>query len=97
MTTTPYLSKWEDYGLHDSRWACVKDHEFCGTCGREMVESIEPTGMRSTKTGAPTFTRWHSCPTWVQGWRTKAPGIFLPGYGHDSHDADNPLSGRTYR
>ncbi len=100
--TTPdavYLSHWEDYGGADPRFACVKSPEFCSNCGRQMVETIEPTGTRSRRNGEMTFARYHSCPTWVTGWRTRRCLRFwaLPGYGHDSHDADLPLSGRGYR
>jgi hypothetical protein len=91
---------WIDYGMHEASWSCNEESEFCSNCGREMVLSVEPTGMSSRTTGRPTFARYHSCPTWVEGWRTRYRFTrfwFTPGMGHDSHDADNPLSGRGYR
>lgn len=90
---------WNDYGMFDPRWACDKDEEHCHRCGRTLVAHIELTGMRSRANGLPTFARYHSCPTWVEGWRTSwwARGWATPGYGHDSHDADNPLSARGYQ
>jgi hypothetical protein len=97
--TAEYLNHWDDYGGVLPGWACDKPSEHCSRCGRAMVESIEPTGMRSRQTGEMTFARYHSCPTWVTGWRTNRWLRFwaTPGYGHDSHDADNPVSGRAYR
>ncbi len=93
------VNHWEDYGGVDPRFVCQKPEEHCKRCGLRMIESIEPGPLRSRETGAPTFARYHSCPTWVEGWRTSrwARGWALPGYGHDSHDADNPLSARGYR
>lgn len=97
--TADYVNHWEDYGGADPRWACQKEAEHCQNCGRLMVETIEPSGFRSRRTGAMTFARYHSCPTWVEGWRASrwARGLFCPGYGHASHDADNPMSTRSYR
>jgi hypothetical protein len=97
--TAAYLNRWDDYGGADPHWACDEMREHCDRCGRVMVETIEPTGQHSRKTGEMTFARYHSCPTWVSGWRTKRWLRFwaLPGYGHDSHDADNPLLARAYR
>ena len=97
--STLYLNHWDDYGGFNPEHVCNRGPEFCSRCGREMVETIESEGMRSRRTGEPTFARYHSCPTWVTGWRTRrwARGWALPGYGHDSHDADNPMSGRGYR
>lgn len=93
-----YLNHWDDYGGANPKWACDRSPEHCSRCGRQMVEHIEPSGDRSRKTGEPTFVRYHSCPTWVEGWRTErwARGWACPGMGHDSHDADNPLSSRGY-
>lgn len=95
-----YLSPWDDYGfINNHAFECRVNPEFCHTCGRQMVESIEATGRMSRKTGEPTFARYHSCPTWITGWRTYRliRNWALPGYGHDSHDADNSLSERGYR
>jgi hypothetical protein len=96
---TGYLNHWDDYGGASPTWACDRSPEYCTRCGRQMVETIEPTGGRSRKTGEMTFARYHSCPTWVTGWRAErwARGWACPGMWHDSHDADNPLSGRGYR
>ena len=95
------VNHWEDYGGFTPSMVCKRWPEFCSTpgCGRQMVETIEPGMFMSRRTGGPTYVRYHSCPTWVEGWRTKrwARAWALPGYGHDSHDADNPLSGRGYR
>lgn len=98
--TAPAVSHWDDYGGPDPRWACERDPEFCSACGRQMVTSVEPTGQRSRRTGAPTFATYHSCPTWVFGWRNRNAFTrfwFTPGDGHDSHDAENLLSARGYR
>jgi hypothetical protein len=95
-----YLNHWDDYGGVVPQWACDRSPEHCRRCGRQMVETIEPTGQLSRKTGEMTFARYHSCPTWVSGWRAEkwwARAWATPGRGHDSHDADNPLSGRGYR
>jgi len=94
-----FVNHWEDYGGADPDWACTEAPEFCRNCGRQMVETVEPTGMMSSRTGTETFVRYHSCPTWVSGWRTKRFLRFwmTPGMGHDSHDADNPISSRGYR
>lgn len=94
------ISHWGDYGDSGGRhpFACHKEREFCH-CGREMVTTVELTGRYSTNTGEPTHEVFHSCPTWVEGWRTKgwARGWATPGMGHDSHDAENPMSTRGYR
>ena len=97
--TIAAVNHWEDYGGTDPRFACTETDEHCSRCGRLMVETVEPGQLRSRRTGGPTFVRYHSCPTWVTGWRARrwARGWALPGYGHDSHDADNALSTRTYR
>lgn len=93
------VSHWEDYGGPDPRFACDKLEEHCHNCGRRLVTHFEWSGSYSRKTGEPTYTKYHSCPTWVTGWRARwwARGWALPGYGHDSHDAENPLSARAYR
>jgi hypothetical protein len=94
-----YLNHWDDYGGFNPEWACNRSPEFCTKCGLELVQTIEPTGFRSRTTGQMTFARWHSCPTWVTGWRASkwAKGWATPGWGHTSHDADNQLSSRDYR
>lgn len=90
-----YVNEWDNFGGTDESWACTET-EYCQTCGLLMVESIEPTGRRLSKTGEPSYHRYHSCPSWLTGWRTSrwARGWACPGDGHDSHDADNPLSMR---
>jgi hypothetical protein len=89
---------WFDYG-GTRTFACNRDEEYCAKCGAQLVEHYELNGMRSTKTGLPEYHRYHSCPTWVTDWRASrwAKGWACPGYGHDSHDADNSLSSRGYR
>lgn len=92
------VNHWDDYGGVHPDWACV-EVEHCRACGRLLVEHYELTGRLDRASGRPTYRRLHSCPTWVEGWRASwwARGWALPGYGHDSHDADNPLSARGYR
>lgn len=89
---------WADYPFSGHDWSCVRV-EYCHRCGRELVEHYELTGDRSRKTGQPQYARYHSCPTWFEGWRASrwARGWACPGWGHDSHDADNPLLSRGYR
>ena len=90
---------WVDYGNHHGYdFSCKHAIEYC-RCGRQLVGHYELTGSASRVTGQPTYTHYHSCPTWVTGWRTSrwARWWATPGWGHDSHDADNPMSGRTYR
>lgn len=100
MGTPTYKSHWDNYGgsLTTRDWACKNAEEHCNRCGRLMVETIEPTGAFARDTGEPLSARWHSCPEWVTGWRTKkwTRGWALPGLWHESHDADNPLSTRGY-
>jgi hypothetical protein len=95
-----FVNHWSDWnGGPNPRFACSHDREHCRSCGRELVETFELTGSRSRRTGEPTFARYHSCPTWVdEGWQTRwwARRWACPGMGHDSHDADNPLSARGY-
>lgn len=95
-----YVNHWNDYGaIHGFECEMIRT-ECCHACGRVMVETVEPTGNFDRATGRPTAERWHSCPTWVPtGWKAAKWARFwlLPGRGHDSHDADNPLSGRGYR
>jgi hypothetical protein len=93
------VNHWDDYGGVDPRFRCEAEAEFCHNCGRQLVAHTEPGTFRSRRTGQPTYVRYHSCPTWVEGWRTSrwARGWACPGMGHDSHDADNPMSARSYR
>lgn len=97
--STEMTNHWDDYGASPFLKACEETEEFCSRCGRQLVEHIEVTGQRSRRTGLQTYERLHSCPTWIEGWRAKrwARGWALPGYGHDSHDADNPSLERGYR
>jgi hypothetical protein len=91
---------WIDYGARNGYdFSCKREAEFCHKCGRQLIEHFELTGMMSHSTGQPTYARFHSCPTWFTGWRASrwAKSWATPGWGHDSRDADNPLSGRTYR
>lgn len=100
MSELEAVNHWEDYGGLHPGMVCEREVEFCTRCGRRMVESIELGTFRSRRTGGPTFARYHSCPTWVEGWRTSNRFFRFwatPGMGHDSHDADNPLSARGYR
>jgi hypothetical protein len=96
------VNHWEDYGgLGGHDFSCKETDEHCHVCGRQLVEHFEVGMFKSRRTGGPTYERLHSCPTWVVGWKTRwgwTRALFLPGYGgHDSHDADNPMSSRGYR
>ena len=95
------VNHWEDYGGASELFACRKVDEKCHVCGRQLLDHYEIGTFRSRRTGGPTYEHLHSCPTWVIGWKTRwrwTRAVFLPGYGgHDSHDADNALSGRGYR
>lgn len=94
-----YVNHWDDYGGVGARFSCHEAEEHCRHCGRRLVEHIVTSDSRSRRTGQPTYARYHSCPTWVEGWRVRwwAKGWACPGMHHDSHDADNPLSARGYR
>lgn len=97
--TLEAVNHWEDYGGGpDARWVCKKTEEHCHRCGARLVEHIETGMFRSRRTGGPTYVRYHSCPTWFTGWRTSkwARWWAAPGDGHESHDADLPLSSRGY-
>ena len=93
------VSHWDDYGVSWPDFSCKKATEFCRNCGRQLVEHVEVGMFRSERTGGPTYVKYHSCPTWIEGWRAKpwARVWALPGNGHESHDAENPLSARDYR
>ena len=98
VASRTYVNHWDDYGGVDPRFACHKETEFCSNCGRQMVESIEPTGLRLRSTGERAMARYHSCPTWTdRSFLHRLRSFGTPGMGHDSHDADNPLSVRDYR
>lgn len=104
MTEPPpgAVNHWDDFSAVSLVGReCKRVDEHCQICGQQLLEHYEMGTFRSRRTGAPTYMRMHSCPTWVLGWRTKwrwTRLLFLPGYGgHDSHDADNPLSARGYR
>lgn len=98
MAEQHYVNKWEDLGWrgHNGH-PCTTWPEYCTGCGRQLEEIVDPTGRYSTRTGEPTATRRHMCPTLVRerGWRPFLSAIlrvFTSDFSeHTDHDADNRL------
>jgi len=67
----------------------VTDPLFCSTCGRKLVEVVEPDGY-DPDTGEPKTVTWYQCPRFP---RNAVMALFR--FGHTSVRADGWID-RSY-
>lgn len=67
--------------------------EFCGVCGRILIETDEDEGIHDHKTGKRLRRHWHSCPRYFRSWRN----LWMGGSPHESHAKDLAILGREFR
>ena len=101
-TTLPPKRFWWDQGARFN-WTpdlrpCQDEREHCRLCGRQLVLTVEKSGLRARDTGEVLWERWHSCPKYAGSklLRILTLGMLGVGWGHESHDADEPILVREW-